>query len=178
LQEVGHDTNALLDLLAALEDGFSFVEKVSTQRQSSAGNESRVGGEFGISNVLSLLRIGVRGDAASRRSDEESHNVESERTHTYGSLLHRLRARLEADGQVRPVTSVGDFAQVDVFDWALGQIYRSSHHRADALTYWLHHYNEQRPHSARSADAHRSAAYPTYRGRTARLSPDAGLAKQ
>jgi transposase InsO family protein len=31
---------------------------------------------------------------------------------------------------------------------ALGQIYRSSQHRADALTYWLRHYNEQRPHSA------------------------------
>ena len=33
-------------------------------------------------------------------------------------------------------------------EWALGQTYRSSNHRADALTYWLHHYNEQRPHSA------------------------------
>jgi transposase InsO family protein/transposase-like protein len=33
-------------------------------------------------------------------------------------------------------------------EWALGQIYRSSDHRADALTYWLRHYNEHRPHSA------------------------------
>jgi transposase InsO family protein len=33
-------------------------------------------------------------------------------------------------------------------EWALGQIYRSSDHRANALTYWLHHYNEHRPHSA------------------------------
>jgi transposase InsO family protein len=33
-------------------------------------------------------------------------------------------------------------------EWALGQTYRSSDHRADALTYWLRHYNEQRPHSA------------------------------
>jgi transposase InsO family protein len=33
-------------------------------------------------------------------------------------------------------------------EWALGHVYRSSEHRADALTYWLHHYNEQRPHSA------------------------------
>jgi transposase InsO family protein len=33
-------------------------------------------------------------------------------------------------------------------EWALGQIYRSSDHRADALTYRLRHYNEQRPHSA------------------------------
>lgn len=33
-------------------------------------------------------------------------------------------------------------------EWALGQIYRSSDHRADALAYWLRHYNEQRPHSS------------------------------
>ena len=33
-------------------------------------------------------------------------------------------------------------------EWALGQTYRSSEHRADALTYWLRHYNEHRPHSA------------------------------
>jgi transposase InsO family protein len=33
-------------------------------------------------------------------------------------------------------------------EWALGHIYRSSEHRADALTYWLSHYNEHRPHSA------------------------------
>lgn len=33
-------------------------------------------------------------------------------------------------------------------EWALGQIYRSSEHRSDALTYWLRHYNEHRPHSS------------------------------
>jgi transposase InsO family protein len=33
-------------------------------------------------------------------------------------------------------------------EWALGHIYRSSDHRADALAYWLHHYNEHRPHSS------------------------------
>ena len=33
-------------------------------------------------------------------------------------------------------------------EWALGQTYRSSDHRADALTYWLRHYNEHRPHTA------------------------------
>ena len=31
---------------------------------------------------------------------------------------------------------------------ALGQIHRSSDHRAHALAYWLHHYNEHRPHSS------------------------------
>ena len=33
-------------------------------------------------------------------------------------------------------------------EWALGQLYQSSDHRADAPIYWLKHYNEHRPHSA------------------------------
>jgi transposase InsO family protein len=33
-------------------------------------------------------------------------------------------------------------------EWALGQIYRSSDHRAAALAHWLNHYNTRRPHSA------------------------------
>jgi transposase InsO family protein len=33
-------------------------------------------------------------------------------------------------------------------EWALGQVYRSSDHRAQALSHWLSHYNERRPHSS------------------------------
>lgn len=33
-------------------------------------------------------------------------------------------------------------------EWALGRIYRSSEHRAQALSHWLHYYNERRPHSS------------------------------
>jgi len=33
-------------------------------------------------------------------------------------------------------------------EWALGQTYRSSDHRAHALTHWLTYYNERRPHSS------------------------------
>jgi transposase InsO family protein len=33
-------------------------------------------------------------------------------------------------------------------EWALGQIYRSSDHRAQALSHWLPHYNVRRPHSS------------------------------
>ena len=33
-------------------------------------------------------------------------------------------------------------------EWALGQIYRSSDHRAQALSHWLRYYNERRPHSS------------------------------
>jgi transposase InsO family protein len=33
-------------------------------------------------------------------------------------------------------------------EWALGQVYRSSDHRAQALSHWLEHYNHHRPHSS------------------------------
>jgi transposase InsO family protein len=33
-------------------------------------------------------------------------------------------------------------------EWGLGQTYRSSDHRAQALSHWLRHYNEHRPHSS------------------------------
>ena len=33
-------------------------------------------------------------------------------------------------------------------EWALGQIYRSSDHRAHALSHWLRYHNERRPHSS------------------------------
>jgi transposase InsO family protein len=33
-------------------------------------------------------------------------------------------------------------------EWTLGQVYRSSDHRAQALSHWVSYYNERRPHSS------------------------------
>ena len=33
-------------------------------------------------------------------------------------------------------------------EWGIGQVYRSSDHRAEALSHWLEHDNERRPHSS------------------------------
>jgi transposase InsO family protein len=50
----------------------------------------------------------------------------------------------------RPQTNgkVERYQQTLKREWGLGQVYRSSEHRADALQHWLRHYNEQRHHSA------------------------------
>jgi transposase InsO family protein len=50
----------------------------------------------------------------------------------------------------RPQTNgkVERFQQTLKREWALGQIYRSSDHRAQALSHWVDYYNAQRPHSA------------------------------
>lgn len=50
----------------------------------------------------------------------------------------------------RPQTNgkVERYQQTLKREWALGQVYRSSEHRARALSHWLRHYNEHRPHSS------------------------------
>ena len=50
----------------------------------------------------------------------------------------------------RPQTNgkVERYQQTLKREWGLGQRYRSSAHRARALPHWLHHYNQQRRHSA------------------------------
>jgi transposase InsO family protein len=50
----------------------------------------------------------------------------------------------------RPQTNgkVERYQQTLKREWALGQIYRSSDHRAQALSHWLRYYNERRPHSS------------------------------
>jgi transposase InsO family protein len=50
----------------------------------------------------------------------------------------------------RPQTNgkVERYQQTLKREWALGQIYRTSAHRAAALSHWLSYYNERRPHSS------------------------------
>ena len=50
----------------------------------------------------------------------------------------------------RPQTNgkVERYQQTLKREWALGQVYRSSDARAEALSHWIRYYNERRPHSA------------------------------
>ena len=99
------DTNALLDLLASIEGGFSLVEKVTSRTSASLEKDrsalTEAGTEFGIPNVLSLLKIKLGGSLSAKKSDEFGEERETERFHTYGSLLHRLRSYLEAEKIVK-----------------------------------------------------------------------------
>jgi hypothetical protein len=69
------------------------------------------------------------------------------------SLRDLLETRGVAHRRTRPYRprtngKVERFHQTMAREWAYGLTYRSSSARADALPHWLHHYNEQRPHSA------------------------------
>lgn len=99
------DTNALLDLLASIEGGFSIVEKVTTRRITSTGSEKsasgEAGAEFGVPNVLNLLKVKLGGSLSSKKQQETGEEKEAERYHTYGSLLFRLRAFLDDKGLIK-----------------------------------------------------------------------------
>jgi transposase InsO family protein len=90
-----------------------------------------------------------------------SHGIEVERLMTDNhlsyarnsslrELLARRRIRHLFIEVRRPQTNgkVERYHQTLKREWALGQRYRSSQHRALALPHWLTHYNERRRHSA------------------------------
>ena len=71
-------------------------------------------------------------------------------SHAFRQLLEQRGIRHLLIEKGRPQTNgkVERYQQTLRREWALGQTYRSSDHRAAALTHWLQHYNHRRPHSA------------------------------
>jgi len=58
-----------------------------------------------------------------------------------------IRHVLTPERDPRPNGKVERYHQTLRREWAIGQRYRSSGHRARALPHWLDHYNSRRPHS-------------------------------
>lgn len=109
------DTNALLDLLATVEDGFSLVERVSSGQTTGSAAERSGNADFGSPRVFSFFRFGFSGKLGKSSTQGTSETTDIERTHTYGSLLHRLRRYLVEQGLVTSLAAgdvdVGDFIE-------------------------------------------------------------------
>jgi transposase InsO family protein len=75
-------------------------------------------------------------------------------TYTRNKALARLLARHKIRHLLIPYRrpqvngKVERYQQTLKREWALGQLYRSSDHRAQALSHWVSYYNERRPHSS------------------------------
>jgi transposase InsO family protein len=61
---------------------------------------------------------------------------------------HRIDHRFIRPRRPQTNGKVERYQQTLKREWGLGQIYRSSDHRARALSHWLRYYNERRPHSS------------------------------
>ncbi len=92
-----------------------------------------------------LRQTGDRGEAADERQRLDLHPQPGTRRTT-----RQPRHPPSPDPPRRPQVNgkVERYQQTLKREWALGQIYRSSDHRAQALSHWLIYYNERRPHSS------------------------------
>jgi hypothetical protein len=121
------DTNALLDLLAAAQDGFTLVERISTSQTKTTEVETSATAEFGLPNVLNFFRIGMSGRLAKARGTESSDHREAEVVHTYGSLLHRLLRFLDVEEALRHARNDSEFQELAVGDFVeLSGVFRSN----------------------------------------------------
>jgi len=117
------DTNLLLDLLASVEGGFSLVEKVTTRATTASEQNKAItaeaGTEFGIPNFLNLLKIKLSGSASasSLSTADTAEEIQSERYHTYGSLLHRLRNYLDNQGMIKRFDADDSWATIQAADF-------------------------------------------------------------
>jgi transposase InsO family protein len=141
--------------------------------RSGAEKRSRVGHEFVHSLVDDHSRLAyselhpderaatVTGFVERGLAFYAAHGISVGRLMSDNALVYRknrsLRELLERNGirQLlipirRPQVNgkVERYQQTLKREWALGQTYRSSDHRAQALSHWLRHYNEHRPHSS------------------------------
>jgi transposase InsO family protein len=62
--------------------------------------------------------------------------------------MHRIRHLFIRPRRPQTNGKVERFQQTLKREWGSGQVYRSSDHRATALSHWLNYYNERRPHSS------------------------------
>jgi transposase InsO family protein len=61
---------------------------------------------------------------------------------------HRIEHRFIRPRRPQTNGKVERYQQTLKREWGLGRVYRSSEHRAKALSHWLDYYNERRPHSS------------------------------
>lgn len=109
------DTSALLDMLATIEDGFTLVERVTSGQSSGLSSERSVAGEISSPGILNFFKVGLSGKLGRTKTEGANESSEAELTHTYGSLLNRLRRYLVVDNLVdsgSPSTyEVGSFVE-------------------------------------------------------------------
>jgi len=115
------DTNALLDLLASIEGGFSVVEKITTQstetRNVDKGVRADAGTEFGIPNVLSMLKVNIGYSSNWKKGQEDGQITEAEKYHTYGSLFFRLQEFLDTNKLIKRVDDVTTWDDIQPTDF-------------------------------------------------------------
>jgi len=144
---VRHRTGAELRMRVGFEWVHSIVDDHSRYAYSELHRDERA------ATVTGFVERGLAAFAA--------HGIEVKRlmsdnawTYTHNRALaellagRRIRHLLIPPRRPRVNGKVERYQQTLKREWALGQVYRSSDHRAQALSHWVSYYNERRPHSS------------------------------
>jgi hypothetical protein len=96
------DPNALLDVFASLEGGFSTAEDVRISDTTTRTSKRSISGEIGA-RIPALLKLGGGAQAQTGQESESAVERSLTRYNTYGSLLHKLRELLFQKGLAKPL---------------------------------------------------------------------------
>lgn len=112
------DIDALLGILASVEDGFVVLEKISTQTSTAKTTESKIGTEFGFPNIPNILKISIGAFTSKKHGEQIGEERYQERYHTYGSLFYKLRSHL-IEGKILKQIIKGktNLNQIEPFDF-------------------------------------------------------------
>ena len=89
------DFKTLLDFMASIEGGFSYAETIIKRASSKSETSLEAGGSFGIDTILNFFKIGFKGKAEKSNNSQLLSETQTQRYHTFGSLLTKLLNYLE-----------------------------------------------------------------------------------
>ena len=100
---------AVFDLLAIFDDGFSRLSTIKTSANESQSEKASASGSIGASNVFALLGITFAGERTKGKEHTGQTEVNQEKVHTPTSLFAKLRARLQDQNLVKNLEEGKDF---------------------------------------------------------------------
>lgn len=110
------DSAALLDLLASIEGGFIMAEKITKQASDNTSDDISGSGEFGVGGIFNIFKMNIKGNLKKEKSRKKEEKSETERYHTYGSLLNNLRQTLRERNLIKEIQEKG-FENVKTSDF-------------------------------------------------------------
>jgi hypothetical protein len=84
----------VFDLLAMMEDGFSFLQNIKSTYAEKQGSEWHLESEVGVKNVFAFLGISLKAGGTKKDQTGLTNETSSERVHTPNSLFGKMRTAL------------------------------------------------------------------------------------
>lgn len=103
---------AVFDLLAILEDGFSHLSSVKTSSTGIESNKSNMSASLS-GKVLDIVGISLKGDHSKERGSQEQIEVSKEKVHTPASLFSKLRTRLDNENLISRINNIEDIDELN-----------------------------------------------------------------